>query len=105
MTLNGSLSLHDFSDVVSICTLEEDEGTNQEETHGCWRGWTLYHLHHDQGAASRDALSSALRHLAPLQSHAHTALTNATLLVAEVGYFYYNIIISHLRSSAKTLIS
>ncbi|XP_050721570.1 uncharacterized protein LOC127001253 isoform X3 [Eriocheir sinensis] len=69
--------------VVCICTLKEDEGTNQEETHGCWRGWALYHLHHDQGAASSDALSAALRHLAPLQSHAHTALTNATLLVAE----------------------
>lgn len=74
-----------FSDVVCISTLEEDEETHLENVQGCWRGWALYHLHHDQGAASSAALSAALRHLAPLQSHAHTGLTNATLLVAEVG--------------------
>lgn len=71
--------------MVCIRTLEEDEETNLD-VHG-WSGWALYHLHHDQGLASSVALSAALRHLAPLQSHAHTALTNATFLVAEVDYF------------------
>lgn len=50
----------------------------------------MYHMHHDQGAASSAALSAVLKPLAPLQSHAHTALTNATLLWAEVGHNYHN---------------
>lgn len=75
--------------MVCICTLEDDEGIILEEYQGWWRGWALYHLHHDQETASSAALSAALRRLAPLQSHAHTALTNATLLLAEVGCLSY----------------
>lgn len=75
--------------MVCICTLEEDEVTNSEEVQGEWRGWTLYYLHCDQGAASSAALSAALKYLAPLQSHAHTSLTNATLTVAEVSLIHH----------------
>lgn len=80
------VSASHFTDVVCVCTLEENEGANLEAAHGWWRGWAMYHLHHDQGAASSAALSAVLKPLAPLQSHAHTALTNATLLLAEVGH-------------------
>ncbi|XP_063870908.1 dynein axonemal heavy chain 10-like isoform X4 [Scylla paramamosain] len=69
--------------MMCVCTMEASEGTEVEEGGGWWRGWAVYHMHHDQGAASSAALSAVLRPLAPLQSHAHTALTNATLLLAE----------------------
>ena len=93
------MSASHFADVVCVCTLEENAGTSLEEAHGWWRGWAVYHMHHDERAAS-SALSAVLRPLALLQSHAHTALTNATLLLAEVNnnhhHYYLHIITFYL---------
>ena len=73
-----------FTDMMCVCTLEVSEEIELEDDGGLWRGWAVYHMHCDQGAASSAALSAVLKPLAPLQSHAHTALSNATLQVAEV---------------------
>ncbi|KAK4315961.1 hypothetical protein Pmani_012837 [Petrolisthes manimaculis] len=69
--------------LVAVCTVEEGVvaavgGADDDP----WRGWAVYHLAHTEDAAAT-AITAAVAPLSPLQSHAHNALTHATVLIAE----------------------
>lgn len=71
------------TDLVAVCTVEEGVAWMGSAADDQWRGWAVYHLAHTEDAATA-SITAAVAPMTPLQSHAHTALTHATVLIAEV---------------------
>ncbi|KAK3856109.1 hypothetical protein Pcinc_037532 [Petrolisthes cinctipes] len=67
--------------LVAVCTVEEGVAA-VGGADDPWRGWAVYHLAHTEDAATT-AITAAVAPRSPLQSHAHNALTHATVLIAE----------------------